>query len=110
MSTPTTNVDLRESQQDVTLKATIPFAVLAVIAVICRFISRRIQKLRFEFDDYMSLAALIFTLGCFTLSMEMTRLGSGKHIAAVPLENIPQYFKVNSSFSNRNIARRSTHA
>lgn len=96
MTTPVTNVDLSESQQDVTLKATIPFAVLAVIAVICRFIARRIQKLRLEFDDYMSLAALILSLGCFILSMEMTHLGSGKHIAAVPLANIPKYFKVGS--------------
>ena len=95
MTTPTTNVDLGASRQDVTLKATIPFAVLAVTAVVCRFISRRIQNLRFEFDDYMSLAGLIFTLGCFALSMEMTHLGSGKHVAAVPLGNIPQYFKVN---------------
>ena len=94
MTTPVTNVDLRASQQHVTLKATIPFAVLAVIAVICRFVSRRIQMLRFEFDDYTSLAALVFTLGCFTLSMEMTHLGSGKHIAAVPLRNLPRYFKV----------------
>ena len=96
MTTPVPNVDLEGSQQHVTLKATIPFAVLAVISVVCRFLSRKIQKLRFEFDDYMSLAALIFTLGCFTLSLEMTYLGSGKHLTAVPLENIPQYFKVES--------------
>ena len=94
MTTPVTDVDLRASQQHVTLKATIPFAVLAVISVVCRFLSRRIQKLGIEFDDYMSLAALMLTLGCFTLSMEMTHLGPGKHIAGVPLENIPQYFKV----------------
>ena len=105
MSTPTTNVDLRASQQHVTLKATIPFAVLAVIAVVSRFISRRIQKLRFEFDDYMSLAALIFTLGCFTLSMEMTHLGSGKHIQAVPHQNIPQYFKVESCSASQRCAQ-----
>ncbi len=63
-----TDVDLRASQHHVTLKATIPFAVLAVIAVICRFISRRIQKLRFEFDDYMSLAGLVFTWMLYSLN------------------------------------------
>ena len=97
MTTFGTNVDLRASQQHVTLRATIPFMVLAVIAVICRFIARRIQNLRLEFDDYMSLAGLIFTLGCFSLSMEMTHLGSGKHLVAVPVGNIPQYFKVSQT-------------
>ena len=94
MATPVPNVNLHESEQDVTLKATIPFAVIAVISVVCRFIARRIQKLNFEFDDYMIVAGLIFTLGCFALSMEMVHFGSGKHLAAVPLSNIPQYFKV----------------
>ncbi|KAF6221200.1 hypothetical protein HO133_002055 [Letharia lupina] len=93
MTTPTTNVDLRASQQDVPLKAIIPFVLLPLIAVICRFIARGIQKPKFEFDDYNGLAALSFTLGCFTLSMEMTHLGSGEHLAAVPLGNIPQYSK-----------------
>ena len=106
MTTPVTDVDLRASQQHVTLKATIPFAVVAVISVVCRFLSRKMQKLRFEFDDYMSLAALIFTLGCFTLSMEMTHLGSGKHIAAVPLESIPQFFKVGNRSASQHCAKR----
>ncbi|KAL8824775.1 MAG: hypothetical protein Q9191_004828 [Dirinaria sp. TL-2023a] len=85
--------DANQSQQQATLGATIPFAILAVIAVICRFVARRIQKLRFEFDDYAILVGLVCTLGCFTLSMEMTHLGSGKHIQTVPLGNIPQYSK-----------------
>ena len=98
-----TDVNLRASQQHVTLKATIPFAVLAVIAVICRFISRTIQKLRFEFDDYMSLAGLVFLDAL--LSMEMVHLGSGKHIAAVPTRNIPQYFKVGLSSASQPCAQ-----
>lgn len=95
MTTPTTNVDLRASQQDVNFKAVIPFVLLPLIALICRFIARGIQKPKFGFDDYNGLAALSFTLGCFTLSMEITHLGSGEHLTAVPLGNIPQYSKVN---------------
>ncbi|MCJ1422834.1 hypothetical protein MMC29_000714 [Sticta canariensis] len=73
---PPTNVDLEESQQAETLRVIIPFAVLAVLAVCARFVARRIQKLRYGLDDYL-----------------MVQLGSGKHVAAVPLENIPLYLK-----------------
>lgn len=93
MTTSTTDVDLRASQQDGTFKAIIPFVLLPLIALICRFIARGIQKPKFEFDDYNGLAALSFTLECSTLSMKMTHLGSGEHLAAVPLGNIPQYSK-----------------
>lgn len=97
MATQTSNVgpnDLNESLQDVTLKATIPFAVLAVLSILCRFLSRTLQKSKIEFDDYMSVIGLILTLGCFTLSMMLVHYGSGKHLAAVPVSNIPKYFKV----------------
>ena len=94
MATPVPKVNLYESKQDMTLKATIPFAVIAVISVVCRFITRRIQKLNFEFNDYMIVAGLIFTLGYFALSIEIVHFGSSKHLAAIPLSNILQYFKV----------------
>ena len=94
MASTTSNVDLEASQQMVTLKATIPFAVIAVVAVACRFISRKIQSSRYEFDDYMIVIALVCALGCFTLSMEMVHFGSGKHLAVVPLAYPAQYLKV----------------
>ena len=94
MATVASNVNLEANEQGVTLKATIPFAIIAVIAVTCRFVSRKIQSSRYEFDDYMIVVGLICTLGCFTLSMEMVHLGSGKHLATVPPANGPQYFKV----------------
>ena len=53
------NVDLEESQQAETLRVIIPFAVLAVLAVCARFVARRIQKLRYELDDYLSVAGLV---------------------------------------------------
>lgn len=94
MATAPSDVNLEASQQGVTLKATIPFAIIAVIAVICRFVSRKIQVTRYEFDDYMIVVGLVFTLGCFTISMKMVNLGSGKHLATVPVTNGPQYYKV----------------
>ena len=84
MATSTPNVNLEANHQGSTLKATIPFAIIAVIAVVCRFVSRRLQASRYEFDDYMIVVALICTLGCFTLSMKMVNLGSGKHFGLSP--------------------------
>lgn len=75
-----------------TLKIIIPFAALAIIAVLARFVARNIQKLQYELDDYLSVVGVvrnplfllaimrhryadmnltpkqILTLGCFTLS------------------------------------------
>ncbi|CAD6590449.1 MAG: hypothetical protein ASARMPREDX12_004371 [Alectoria sarmentosa] len=72
MATVASNVNLEANEQGVTLKATIPFAIIAVIAVTCRFVSRKIQSSRYEFDDYMIVVGLIST---------------------VPPANGPQYFK-----------------
>lgn len=56
---PPANVDLEESQQAETLRVIIPFAVLAVLAVCARFVARRIQKLHYGLDDYLSVAGLV---------------------------------------------------
>ena len=98
MASASTNVDLRANRQGVALRATIPFVIFAIIAVVCRFVSRKIQSSRYEFDDYTILVALIFTLGSFTLSMEMVHFGSGKHLATVPLTDIPQFWKVRAIY------------
>ena len=98
MATAPSAVNLEANRQGVTLKATIPFVIIAVIAVISRFVSRKIQATRYEFDDYMIVVGLVFTLGCFTLSMKMVNLGSGKHLATVPVTNGPQYYKVQCIF------------
>ncbi len=52
-------VNLKDSQQSVTLRAIIPFAVVAILCVIGRFAARKVQKLRFEFDDWMMVVALV---------------------------------------------------
>ena len=94
MAPTSSNVDLQASKQGVALRATIPFIVFAIIAIVCRFISRTIQPSRYEFDDYIIVVALIFTLGTFALSMEVVHFGSGKHLAAVPITEIAQFWKV----------------
>ena len=101
---PSTTPNIHDSQQKATIGATIPFVILAVISVVCRLAARRIQKLRLEFDDYSIIIGLVCTLGCFSLSMEMVHLGSGKHIQTVPQGNIAQYFKVSLHESFRLIS------
>ena len=97
MAVTDTAPDLNANQQGTTLGATIPFIIIAVIAVICRFVSRTIQSSRYDFDDYIIVVGLICTLGCFTLSMEMVHFGSGRHLATLPLENQAKYLKVESN-------------
>ena len=94
MATSKPDTDPNASQQSTTLAATIPFAIIAVIAVVCRFVSRKIQSSRYEFDDHIIVVSLICTLGCFALSMEMVHLGSGRKISVLPPENVPKYLKV----------------
>ena len=98
MAPTSSHADLQANRQGVALRATIPFIVLAHIAVVCRFVSRKVQSSRYEFDDYIIVAALIAAMGCFTLSMEMVHFGSGKHLAAVPVGDIPQFWKVRPPF------------
>lgn len=88
------NIDLHESQQKATLAAIIPVIIIAAASVICRFVARRLQKLKLGLDDYLILVGLVFTIGCFSLSVEMVHLGSGKHLLTVPLDNITIYLKV----------------
>ncbi|PLB54028.1 hypothetical protein P170DRAFT_469499 [Aspergillus steynii IBT 23096] len=92
-STSAAGVDLNESQQGETRGILIPFAALAVMAVALRFWSRGLMKLLFGLDDYLCVIGLVFTLGCFALSMTMVQLGSGLHFDAVPLENVPKYLQ-----------------
>ena len=73
---------------------TIAFAIIAVIAVISRFVSRKNQATRDEFDGSMVVVTLVFTLGCFTLSMKMVNLGYGKHLASVPGYKGSRYYKI----------------
>ncbi len=53
------SIDLYESRQPEILKKTIPFMVLATLAVIGRYFSRKFRKASFGADDYFSMASLV---------------------------------------------------
>ena len=56
-----TRIDLSQNSQKQTLGIIIPFAVLALLAVVARFWARRVQKLRYELDDHLSVVSLVMT-------------------------------------------------
>ena len=47
------------------LREMIPFVILATLAVICRFLSRRIKRATVGPDDYMIIVGLVFTWAAF---------------------------------------------
>lgn len=55
----TRSTDVYESRQPEILKKTIPFMVLATLAVIARYFSRRFRKASLGADDYFSMASLV---------------------------------------------------
>ncbi|KAG9235072.1 putative integral membrane protein [Amylocarpus encephaloides] len=57
MNTPTHN--LAENYQSKIYATIIPFAVLANLAIVLRFLSRKLQKLDYYWDDYLSLLGLL---------------------------------------------------
>ncbi|KAJ5904187.1 hypothetical protein N7504_006570 [Penicillium tannophilum] len=84
---------LSQSQQGQTLGAIIPFAILSIIAVVLRLLAKSMIHLRYGVDDYLIILGLCCSLGCFSLSTIMVRLGSGLHLDVVPTANIPKYLK-----------------
>ena len=62
MSLEERNIE-RDNNQGVRLIAiTIVFLGLATLAVICRFVSRKIKRVRLAADDYMIIVALVSQL------------------------------------------------
>ncbi len=55
-------VNLQESQEALTFSDITPFAIIAILSSISRFTARKIQKLRFEFDDWMIVVALVWNM------------------------------------------------
>ena len=94
MASATSTVDLNANEQGTTIAATVPFVILAIVAVVSRFYCRKIQSSPYEFDDWIIVVALVSTIGCFILSMEMVHYGAGKHLATVPPGDIPKFWKV----------------
>ena len=58
-----------QGRQQRALGEMIPFVVLATLAVICRFLSRRLKKTAIGADDLMVIVGLIFTFATFADSV-----------------------------------------
>lgn len=70
---PPTSFDVNETRQPELYAASLATYTLAVIAVNCRFLSRRLLKIRYGLDDWFSLAALVSSL------LRLIKLGSHEH-------------------------------
>ena len=58
-----------QSRQIAALGLMIPFVLLAILAVICRFLSRRLKRAAIGADDYVIIVGLILTLATFADSV-----------------------------------------
>ncbi|KAJ5887304.1 hypothetical protein N7504_011351 [Penicillium tannophilum] len=70
------------------------FTVLAIVAVILRFISRRIS-MSVKWDDWFSLIALIFAFGCFIVTLlDATIAHGGYDIEYYSAATLERYLKL----------------
>lgn len=53
---------------------------IACIAVLLRFVSRRMSKIKYEADDWLIIAGLLFTLGVLICDCVGLRFGLGRHL------------------------------
>ena len=58
-----------DSRQWVAMREMIPFIVLATLAVLCRFLARRVKNASIGADDYMIVVGLILTYATFADSV-----------------------------------------
>ncbi|KAI1747579.1 hypothetical protein F4782DRAFT_535240 [Xylaria castorea] len=75
------------------------FLVVSVLVISLRFWSRALStvsqnKSRFWWDDWLALAATVFVLGQFSLTLKILDLGGGKHIWLVPLDDLAVMYKM----------------
>lgn len=70
--------------------------IIAVIAVVLRFVSRRIAKTSLKADDWMIVAALIFAIGYITsVFLCVLNYGGGRH--AILLKDPVNFAKASSN-------------
>jgi hypothetical protein len=73
----------------------IALTVIAAVAVGLRFVARYVRKLKWELDDWFSIASLIFIVAMFIELVIWATIGNnGKHINTLDLNEIQQFFKV----------------
>lgn len=72
---------------------------LATIAVLLRLCSRRIARIRLWWDDYMTVASLIFAVGLNAAFLLGTYHGLGKHAEFVGMTGMEYNLKVGASLT-----------
>lgn len=116
----TSSVNLDEDRGPKIVAITVPIAVLSVVAVADRFFSRHLKNTQLAANDYLVILGLVLSLGCCVLSIFrkkaasstshlwrahclpitvciVARMGVGKHIEAVPPEQVTLIFKIRYS-------------
>lgn len=68
--------------------------VIAALAVVLRFASRRIADTPLQKDDYVIVVALLFTGGSAGMSFGVGHYGAGKHVWAVTSSDLSMASKV----------------
>lgn len=83
-----------EYENGIVVAITTIFTFLAIVAVILRFISRRIS-MSLKWDDWFSLIALIFAFGCFIVTLlDATIAHGGYDIEYYSAATLERYLKV----------------
>ncbi|KAL4963048.1 putative integral membrane protein Pth11-like [Aspergillus stella-maris] len=86
---PPPGIDLSESHTARNNAVTIALTVLATVAVILRMTTRaRIQKIRFEMDDWFIVASLVPTYAILACTIVGGKYGLGKHVWVVSMDHI----------------------
>lgn len=88
----------RESLQGQYRAATIAMLVVAIVAVVLRFLSRWKKALRIGWDDYTVVAALVSLITLVGLMLASIDYGMGLHSAIVPPQNSIMIAKVGQEF------------
>ncbi|KAF2230499.1 hypothetical protein EV356DRAFT_453738 [Viridothelium virens] len=71
----------------------VAMGILAMAAVALRFYARIESGVGLWWDDWITLIGLPYSLAINVLSGEFVRAGQGVHLATLPNENLPEYFK-----------------
>ncbi|KAH7128033.1 pth11-like integral membrane protein [Dactylonectria estremocensis] len=87
-------LDLTQSTATADTAVTISLLALAVIAIILRFVARRLQQAGLKMDDWAIILALLFVGGTVGISIAGAQIGSGKHVWVVDLDNLTLIFKL----------------
>ncbi|TLD11113.1 hypothetical protein PgNI_05246 [Pyricularia grisea] len=87
-------IDLSENRGPADSAAVSVLLVLAVCAVVARFICRFYARNAFLSDDWAILVALIFVAGTVGLTIAGSSRGAGRHVWALTIDQIPEIYQV----------------